>query len=813
MKKTILILALFILLSSFVSAEIFMQQNTQNGQCIIDANADRCAQTFAVQSSFNITIIRAHLDTTGAPINLECSIWENDADNKPSIVVANATNSLAQQGGGFYGNFTFTGTDTLTAGTNYSFVFSSGGGLSGALRWKPYHNTSAGFALGHEAVSADNGTTWTINSASDLEFQITGVNITVPDVTPPTITINYPTTSGHYNPSPNFINVTLNEDGNCTLNNTYWPYFGGSSTIASFYNASSQSDGIYVINITCNDTTGNVNSTLLNFTVDSSIPVITWLIPSATTTYTNSQLYTINANVTDTYLDIINLTIYNSTNNIVFTNQTTITSGTTFNQTDKLNLSSYSGEGSYTLQICARDSATDSPQQPNYHATPLSNQVFYYDENSDLDLTMTFQLLNPQDHPTSLEDYELNIQTENDGKHIKTSFSMLRPPNGFKIKHTYHSNNENDIRPISSDLIGHFVIADKFFQHQDYVNDGYTVYTYMEDGDFIVILYKQDYGVADYIYADPISGGLNTVCSNKTLIYDATAPSQVSLEYPSNATTTSSDDISFQFNVTDETSIANCSVYINGTINSTDTSITMNTTQTINVNNMQDAIYSWMVQCYDNAGNSKNSSTYTLTIDAVTTTTTTTSGGGGGGGGSSSVICPENSYQDGGTCICNEGYYTANLNGFFECLPTDETIAQELANIQPSKSNFWLWLKSLFTPKKLTITGEQEDLAQTIHQTEQQEGGTKKMVTWLLWVLIFIGAGIALGLKMLLKIPYLSKAVEFIAGIVVIAYALTLANIMTIQQVIISLPLTTYIMPIIGGFLAVDGIMSLLGFK
>lgn len=81
---------------------------------------------------------------------------------------------------------------------------------------------------------------------------------------------------------------------------------------------------------------------------------------------------------------------------------------------------------------------------------------------------------------------------------------------------------------------------------------------------------------------------------------DETAPTVISLS-PSNNSVDNDGTLNFQYNVTDAVSgISNCSLIINGTINSTDSSITEAATQTFAIS-LQNSTYSWSVNCTDDS--------------------------------------------------------------------------------------------------------------------------------------------------------------------------------------------------------------------
>tara|TARA_Y100000310_G_scaffold339504_1_gene432372 strand:+ start:1467 stop:5102 length:3636 start_codon:yes stop_codon:yes gene_type:complete len=101
-----------------------------------------------------------------------------------------------------------------------------------------------------------------------------------------------------------------------------------------------------------------------------------------------------------------------------------------------------------------------------------------------------------------------------------------------------------------------------------------------------------------------VTDSSNNVVQNSTLITvtDITKPS-ITLISPRNRSGDRDGNITFIFNVTDLTSIDNCSVIINNVINTTETSITRNISQNFTRNNMSIGQYNWSVNCTDNSAN------------------------------------------------------------------------------------------------------------------------------------------------------------------------------------------------------------------
>ena len=122
--------------------------------------------------------------------------------------------------------------------------------------------------------------------------------------------------------------------------------------------------------------------------------------------------------------------------------------------------------------------------------------------------------------------------------------------------------------------------------------------------------------------------------TNGTFRIDITYPI-VALVSPANGPSqTSSNAVTFTYNVSD-VSINNCTLYLNGVKNESDTSIISNGSSQTFSENVPNGNYNWTVRCADAANNINTTSNFSLTVSYTPDTTppSTSSGGGGGGGG------------------------------------------------------------------------------------------------------------------------------------------------------------------------------------
>ncbi|MBT3814690.1 hypothetical protein HOG07_04610, partial [Candidatus Woesearchaeota archaeon] len=128
-------------------------------------------------------------------------------------------------------------------------------------------------------------------------------NVTISNTTTqlaPTITIIYPTTNSFTSNTEFGINYTATST---TLDSCWYGYNGANTSLASCANISALtwSESAHTVTIYANDTTGNVGSSSVTFTIDTITPLISIAYPSNNTNSTNNAL-NVNYTYTETNL-------------------------------------------------------------------------------------------------------------------------------------------------------------------------------------------------------------------------------------------------------------------------------------------------------------------------------------------------------------------------------------------------------------------------------------------------------------------------------------------------------------------------------
>ena len=155
---------------------------------------------------------------------------------------------------------------------------------------------------------------------------------------------------------------------------------------------------------------------------------------------------------------------------------------------------------------------------------------------------------------------------------------------------------------------------------------------------------------------------------------DMTAPN-ISISSPSSGySATGTTNVNFQYNISDNINISQCTLVLNNAIAAYNSSaISSNETNTISYS-VPVGSYSWQINCTDEAGNTGNSSAWMITINSQSSdnnNAASSSGGGGGGGGA--------------IYTASNAEFTA---GYSKALKKDDSIRFELKNALSNKSEF-----------------------------------------------------------------------------------------------------------------------------
>jgi hypothetical protein len=310
----ILLIAILCLVSVVSAADVRYEyyDSQVNSKSFYDVTWS--AQTFRIgtvgeNKSFFLSNISLYLNKTGSPAgNFTVGLRAVNSSGDPTgaDLVNYSVNATSISGAKWY-NFSMTST-ALDKGGKYAIVFRLAGG-DGSNKIVAYGNFASAYAGGNDYDSGNSGSTWSINTARDISFQVFGLNETC------NFTYNGVTTPASCDGFPTFN----------TLNNTIYNYTTVGNTLYLNY-TSSAIDYSYPITAS-----SNMNLTYYYSNTTGVYPIfVNWSYK----VFENSRTY--NANVYSTSQEVIsaNITIgvpYSSVSANLFYNGTPYSSTVTVN--------------------------------------------------------------------------------------------------------------------------------------------------------------------------------------------------------------------------------------------------------------------------------------------------------------------------------------------------------------------------------------------------------------------------------------------------------------------------------------------------
>jgi hypothetical protein len=219
-----------------------------------------------------------------------------------------------------------------------------------------------------------------------------------------------------------------------------------------------------------------------------------------------------------------------------------------------------------------------------------------------------------EDGHSLLADYVIDA-IQNPQKYIMNSsnfdyFSSNNKPNEI-ANYTFLAENANDTINTVVDLVNITPIGMYINELGVRVNITYPSNTFSPNTEYLVstssnnlTFTSNENGSTELVFNSSHEGSVEYIILDITPI--------ISLVSPSN-NTFSNGNQTFKFNVTDDGGITNCSLILDGSVNSTDESISIDINQTFS-KVLSAGSHNWSVNCTDNAGNENSTETRTITI-------------------------------------------------------------------------------------------------------------------------------------------------------------------------------------------------------
>ncbi|MBL7054586.1 hypothetical protein ISS05_02420, partial [Candidatus Woesearchaeota archaeon] len=479
-------------LSSVDSAWYFMYNNSDASQSLTNGtlnSTDSWDSTWNASSyenaEWNITFSVFANDTLSNTINRNISFYLDNS--RPVIQLLAPTTALEYYNSNFSLNII-----VQDISLNYTY----------------YNISSLGATVQYNSTTYDpavDGHTWqdifnaTENADGTYNLIVLGqdsvenrVNVTtsfVIDKTTPSLTLNYPSQNAYINTtSINFNwtvidNIAATFDCNITVGSSIKKLYCINSTDCN-YTFTGFSETTYDYNTSCSDNASNIINQSNNFTIDITIPLISFT-GSTTSAGNKSQNYiSVNASVTDQNIDNLTVNFYNSNHGLV---NTSSTSGSSL----FLNLTSLQ-EGTYYFNATVNDSAGHR----NYTET----------RNVSLDYVYPIASISKNDSVLELGSESISINWSASDNNLKVVLFNVTLPGGNLLYNSTQSSGSINLTP--SDIAG---------------IGTYTAFLYAEDNAGNINLTNVTFAVDDTVYpsvtfVDPMYGNysLNWIFANAT---------------------------------------------------------------------------------------------------------------------------------------------------------------------------------------------------------------------------------------------------------------------------------------------------------
>jgi len=371
--------------------------------------------------------------------------------------------------------------------------------------------------------------------------------------TAPIVTLNKPINSEHSNKNGTLsyqdFNITFtdvdNDAGNCTLyiNRTggitpdisigqAMEKISGNSNI--IFSNSTLSDNTYVWLTSCSDGTTITNSTTRTLIIDTLFPDIDWIKPSQeNNTYTNNVVYTLNVSCSDENLYRNNITLYNSSGDILSFNFTDNISSTSFNAVDQINFSGKNDQTFIIEESCSDDATFGKdPNLEGEKGKDEKDELLFKDKGTNKGIVLSSQFLNDKDMIIT-KPLDFTYGVEKVGVEYKFWYNLTIKTNYSVLMLDIVSDEPLNYRSPYSGKRAHFTFGNNYYIHFDDLPKTVDVEVIkVSEKEYTVILKqpstvkaKDAWTTGKTIFLDPVVGGLNTQTEHVTLIKDTTPPS------------------------------------------------------------------------------------------------------------------------------------------------------------------------------------------------------------------------------------------------------------------------------------------------
>jgi len=473
------------------------------------------------------------------------------------------------------------------------------------------------------------------------------------DKTNPSLTLNYPAENEYLNiTSINFNwtiidNISTTLDCNITIGDTAKQLYCVNATGCN-YTFTGFSEISYNFSINCKDNASNVATTTSNFTVDTTIPLISFTDITTSTGNKSQNYISINVSVTDENIDNLTVRFYDSSRSLINTSSNS-------NSSLFLNLTNLE-EGTYYFNATVNDSVGYS----NYTETRTVS----------LDDVYPIASISKNDSVLEFGFNSISLNWSTSDNNLKTTLFNITLPGGYLLYNSTDSSGNVNLTESSLIGIGTYVVLLRAEDNAGNINLTSTTFSVDDTGAPAVYLVNPDSGnyprtwifvnatspdtglstLTIYLYnqtnlvnqsigaSSPYSvnftllpDGLyyynatacdETRCNStetKSITLDTTGPSITILTPANNSNWNVS---SLEFDISTNEIATWCGISINGNTNQTMTLNSSSTGASYTDNSIANNKYTFIVSCNDTFNNYGNSNTYNFLIDTIKPNTT-----------------------------------------------------------------------------------------------------------------------------------------------------------------------------------------------
>jgi len=390
------------------------------------------------------------------------------------------------------------------------------------------------------------------------------LNLFTVDMTNPAVALNNPSNAAASNTQAISFNYTPTDTNldTCSLYGNFTGVFALDQTNTTPINSQPNtfqktlSDGRYLWNVICIDKSGRIGYAPINYTIliDTTPPAYSNQTsnPATPATYNPAATYKFNMTWTDT--NVVDKVLFESNFSGVMQNATAYTFG----------------GGIYTVNITG---------------VAAGNYIYKWNANdtlNNMNSTQAYGYTVMQASPIlslTLNSTSANISI-NEGSTINITAAATTPASGYIELYVTNTTTTVMINNGTSQISNNTLFA----------NPGL-------------------YNITAYYPATQ-----NYTSGSKTyyLTVNDTTPPNITMIYPANNATVGTSTIIFQYQVQDASAIQNCSIYINNTINKTDTGVIAGQLSTFSID-FTDGNYTWKIGCVDIYRNAANSTARNFT--------------------------------------------------------------------------------------------------------------------------------------------------------------------------------------------------------